>query len=308
MKKIAALIMCFSIFSSLYSYEIKDGYLYDIYKNKIKVKKYNKIIVIDPAVVELIFLLNGEKSIAGIGKNEKSKIWPYEETEKLTSIGSASKPSFEKVIALEPDLVILNGGSMGMTAGLKALEIPFVFHDSSKSIEKILESINIYGVLLDKNEEAKELYEKSMGILERIKIEEKENPLKLKGVLIYSASPIISYSNNYLPGKALTYMGIENIAGNAAGNMPILSSELILEKDIDIIIMSKNIGKIEDFLMINPILEKTRVVKNGNIILFNTIDFLRGSPKLFETMEVLYNQLKEIKNKSCQEAAFNILK
>lgn len=35
---------------------------------------------------------------------------------------------------------------------------------------------------------------------------------------------------------------------------------------------------------------------------------LRDYSKFFETIEVLYNQLKEIKDKSCPKAAFNILK
>lgn len=280
---------------SIYSYEIKENKIYDKYGNSIEIKKYKKMVVIDPAAVETIFMLKGEEAIIGIGKNEKSNIWPYEETEKLTSIGTASKPSFEKVIALEPDLVILNLASTGMTEGLKNLKIPFVIHDSSKDIETILESIKIYGVLLGKEKDAEKLYEDSVKRLDSIKSREKIDPLNLKGIIIYTASPMISFSNNYLPGKVLVYMGIENIAGDATGNMPIISAERILEKDADFIIASKNIGTLDDLLKVNPILAKTKAVVEDNIIFYNASDFLRGSPKLFEDMEMIYQKLAEKK-------------
>lgn len=289
MKKILLIIMDILIAVSIYSYEIKENRIYDKYGNNIEIKRYKKIVVIDPAAVETIFMLKGEEVIIGIGKNEKSNIWPYEETEKLTSIGTASKPSFEKVIALEPDLVILNLASTGMTEGLKNLKIPFIFHDSSRDIESILESIKIYGKLLGKEKEAERLYNDSIKKLDSIKI----NPLNLKGLIIYSASPMISFSNNYLPGKVLVYMGVENIAEDAAGNMPIISAEHILEKDVDFIIASKNIGTLDNLLKVNPVLAKTRAVTENNIIFYNAADFLRGSPKLFEDMEIIYQKLSE---------------
>ena len=40
---------------------------------------------------------------------------------------------------------------------------------------------------------------------------------------------------------------------------------------------------------------ETKAAKEKNIIVFDAIDFLRGSPRLFETMKVLYEQLNEIK-------------
>ena len=114
-------------------------------------------------------------------------------------------------------------------------------------------------------------------------------------MIVYSASPLVSFSNKYLPGKALTYMGVENIAGDLTGNMPIISSEHILAKNLDIIIVSKNVGGAEELLKVNPLLSETRAAKEKNIIVFDAIDFLRGSPRLFGTMEVLYEQLSEMK-------------
>lgn len=294
MKKIIVLIVSFFTSISLYSYEIKDNFLHDTFGNSIELKKYNRVVIIDLAVAETIFMLNGEECIAGIVKNSQSKVWPYEKTEKLTSVGTPHKPSFEKIISLEPDLVILNEGST-LVSSLKELKVPFICHNTIKSPDTILESIKVFGVLLDKEKEADTLYNESLKKLENIKEKEKTNPLNLKGMIVYSASPLVSFSNKYLPGKALTYMGVENIAGDLTGNMPIISSEHILAKNLDIIIVSKNVGGAEELLKVNPLLSETRAAKEKNIIVFDAIDFLRGSPRLFGTMEVLYEQLSEMK-------------
>lgn len=294
MKKIILLIVSFFTSISLYSYEIKDNFLHDTFGNSIELKKYNRVVIIDLAVAETIFMLNGEECIVGIVKNSQSKVWPYEKTEKLTSVGTPHKPSFEKIISLEPDLVILNEGS-SLVSSLKELKVPFICHNTIKSPDTILESIKIFGALLDKEKEADILYNESLKKLENIKEKEKVNPLKLKGMIVYSASPLVSFSNKYLLGKALTYMGVENIAGDLTGNMPIISSEHILAKNLDVIIISKNVGEVGELLKVNPLLSETKAAKEKNIIVFDAIDFLRGSPRLFETMEVLYEQLNEIK-------------
>lgn len=167
MKKIL-LIVSFFTSISLYSYEIKDNFLHDTFGNSIELKKYNRVVIIDLAVAETIFMLNGEECIVGIVKNSQSKVWPYEKTEKLTSVGTPHKPSFEKIISLEPDLVILNEGS-SLVSSLKELKVPFICHNTIKSPDTILESIKIFGALLDKEKEADILYNESLKKLENIK-------------------------------------------------------------------------------------------------------------------------------------------
>lgn len=293
MRKILLIIANFLIVLSIFSFEIKENKIYDIYGNSIEIKKYNRIVIIDPAVVETFYMLHTEDKIVGIANNPRNEIYPKDKTEKLPFVGTAFKPSFEKVISLQPDLVILHKSASGMTDGLKNLNIPFIFHDSSKTINDILNSIKIYGILLGIKDEAEKLYNNNMAILRKIKNDVNNNHLSLKGTIIYSASPMISFTNNSLQGEILTYLGIKNIAKKSAGTMPIISAEEIIASDIDIILASKNIGSIENLLKSNPILKKTKVAKNNNIILYDTA-MLRPSARLFINMEKIYELLLKI--------------
>lgn len=293
MKKITILFLGIFITLLTYSYEIKDNKIYDIYGNNIEIKNYNRVVVIDPAAVETIFMINGEKNIVGISDSKINKIWPYEKTSKITSIGNAIKPSFEKIISLKPDLVILNKGAMEICDRLNKLKIAYLVHDSSKDLDKILESIKIYGKIFNKIEESNKVYNENLAIIKDIEKKKKNFPLNKKGLILYSTSPMISFSDEYLPGKVLDFMGINNISKNTIGQMPIISPEYILKENINVIIASKNIGNINNLISANPVLKKTNVYKENNIIFYDTIDFLRGSPRIFQSIYNLYNLLEK---------------
>ena len=50
--------------------------------------KYKRIVVMDPAVVEMIYLLGDEDKIVGITKLQRSKIWPEDKTDKHEIVGT----------------------------------------------------------------------------------------------------------------------------------------------------------------------------------------------------------------------------
>ena len=61
-------------------------------------KKYNRIVVLDPATVEMIYMLGAEDKIVGVANLERSKVWPEEKVAKLESVGTFIKPSLERII------------------------------------------------------------------------------------------------------------------------------------------------------------------------------------------------------------------
>lgn len=294
MFKIFLLLVSLFLEISVYSLEIKDNKIYDKFGNNIEIKKYERIIIVDPATIETMFMLGEGENIVGIGRSENTIIEPVEKINKIQSIGTALKPSFEKIVVLKPDLVILNNNSSGITDNLRKLKIPFFINDSTKELNLILESIKIYSKLIDKEKEGEVLYNQYLNKI--LKIEREKNKLKnLKGAIIYATSPLTSFSDKYLPGKVLKFLGVKNVTEDSIGNMPIISYEHILESDLDFILLPKSIGSVENFLRANPVLRKTKVAKRNNIFIVDSINFLRGSPKIFDTIESVFLELQNIK-------------
>lgn len=294
MFKIFLLLVSLFLEISVYSLEIKDNKIYDKFGNNIEIKKYERIIIVDPATIETMFMLGEGENIVDIGRSENTIIEPVEKINKIQSIGTALKPSFEKIVVLKPDLVILNNNSSGITDNLRKLKIPFFINDSTKELNLILESIKIYSKLIDKEKEGEVLYNQYLNKM--LKIEREKNKLKnLKGAIIYATSPLTSFSDKYLPGKVLKFLGVKNVTEDSIGNMPIISYEHILESDLDFILLPKSIGSVENFLRANPVLRKTKVAKRNNIFIVDSINFLRGSPKIFDTIESVFLELQNIK-------------
>ena len=100
------LVLLFAVFSCGKKENEKTNVNTETKVNDKSGKKYDRIVVLDPAVIEMVYLLGGEDKIVGIARLENSKIWPEEKTKKLESVGTFINPSLEKIIALKPDLVI----------------------------------------------------------------------------------------------------------------------------------------------------------------------------------------------------------
>ncbi|WP_027128654.1 ABC transporter substrate-binding protein [Fusobacterium perfoetens] len=294
MKKKLGVVLGFlliKIFS--FSLEIKENTVYGYQNNNIPLKKYNRVVVTDPAVIETMYMLNAQDKIVGIAGTKNSKIWPYEETKKLLTVGNTAKPSLEKIIALQPDLVIVNGMSIGLADSLKSKNIPVLINDGTKDFKNILESIKIFGKLFDREKESENLYKESK---EKLKILEERKKLKeIKGVILYSTNPMMGFSKESLPGQVLELIGVKNITDGLIGERPIISPEYLLSENPQIIMGAMSISSIKNIEEANPFIKNTIAGKNNNIFIVDSSKILRGSPRIFDTMEELKKEIENAK-------------
>lgn len=273
--------------------KIENNFVKDNYGNSIEIKEYNKLIVLDPAVVETIYLLNGEEKIVAIGKTAMSKIYPEEKTKDLESVGNISKPSLEKILSYTPDLVILNGMSTKTGETLKSLKIPYLINEAG-NIQEILDNINAYGEILGKKEESKKLYEDSAAKLDELKEKIKNKPLGLKGTVLYSVSPMMGFNSKTLPGEVLELLGVENITNSLTGERPIISQEFLLKENPDFLAGAMNIKSVDDIKNSNPAIKEIKAGQKNNIFIVDSNKILRGSPRIFELILEFYDELLKV--------------
>lgn len=99
-----------------------------------------KLVVLDPAIVEMMYLLGAEDQIEAISTLSMSKIWPEEKTVHLKSVGTYTKPNLEKIVELKPDLVITSAHSSGVDDSLKNFNIPTLAL-RAESVDEIYKNI-----------------------------------------------------------------------------------------------------------------------------------------------------------------------
>jgi len=243
-------------------------------------KKYNRIVVLDPATVEMIYMLGAEDKIVGVANLERSKVWPEEKVAKLESVGTFMKPSLEKIIALKPDLVIMSAlTGEELNNGLKSNNIE-TKRVQANSIEEIFTNFLEVAKMLGKENEANKIIAEKKAKLEEIKKIATGNK---KGLFVMSASPLMVFGNDNLPNDIMKLLNIKNIAENQKGRNPIVTPEFIIKENPDIIItLLPNPSQI---VATNPQLKNVNAIENSKFIVVNSSQILRGSPRTIDQIE-----------------------
>ena len=243
-------------------------------------KKYNRIVVLDPATVEMIYMLGAEDKIVGVANLERSKVWPEEKVAKLESVGTFIKPSLERIITLKPDLVITSAlTDDNLNNGLKSNNIE-AKRIQANSIEEIFTNFMEVAKMLGKENEANKIIAEKRAKLEEIK---KMAAINKKGLFVMSASPLMVFGNDNLPNDIMKLLNIKNIAENQKGRNPIVTPEFIMKENPDIIItLLPNPAQI---MATNPQLKNVNAIKNNKFIVVNSSQILRGSPRTIDQIE-----------------------
>ena len=289
-------MLIFTILMSnlVYALKIENGFIIDSRGNKVEEKEYKKVLILDPAAVESFYLIGGEKNIVAIADTARNPIWPQEKTKTLPKAGTIMKPSIEQVLIYSPDLVILNSMSENFGESLKARKLNFIINEAN-SFEQILNNLEIYGIVTGQTENADKLVDNYNLKLKTIKEKIAEKPLNIKGGFLFSTSPMMVFSSNSLPGQIFDTLGIENIAKGLPGGRPILSPEFLLAENPDILVGSMAIKNKNDILNSNPVVKQTKAGQKGNIMIIESDKILRGTPRVIDALEELYQELSNVK-------------
>lgn len=247
------------------------------------------LVVLDPSIVEILYMLEAEDEILAISTMLNSEIWPEEKTKNLPSVGNYSKPSIEKIVALKPELVVINRYSTSLKDDLAKFNIKTTAFEAS-SISDIYKNIEEVGKIVKKENKANELITSLKNRIESIKKIPKSSN---KAVFFYSTAPLMAFSSKTLPGDIFRLLGLQNLSDGIKGERPIISQEYLLTQNPNFMLIVSGMANTEDLIKANPLLEKTDASKNKKIFYVKSASVLRGTPRIVDEIEKLANRLNE---------------
>ena len=281
------LVLLFAVFSCGKKEEEKSKANAETKVNEKSKKKYDRIIVLDPAVVEMVYLLGGEDKLVGIAKLERSKIWPEEKTEKVESVGTFINPSLEKIIALKPDLVIESfHSSDAIDKSLSSNNIEII-KIQANSIEDIFKNFQKVAKILGKEKEAEKIIAEKRQKIEEIK---KIDTTEKKGLFILAPTPMRVFGKGTLPNDIMEMLNIKNIAAGMEGMSPTLTPEYIIKENPDIILTF--VKDPQEIVKANPQIKDISAIKNNKFVVLETGQILRGSPRMIDYIADVYQKTK----------------
>jgi len=227
-----------------------------------------------------------------VGVDEWTKMNPLF-TDKLTNVETVSEDSLEKIVALDPDLII-TGASMKNTDKLSEIA-PTIVYTWGK-LDYLQQQLEI-GKVLSKEKETQAWIEdfknRAAAIGAEIKAKAGENVTV--SVIEYDTENYYVFGNNWARGTEILYQAMElQMAEKAkkdalAAGYYTLSQEAIPEYAGDFIVLSRKKGSINPFLQTET-WKSIPAVKHNRIIEIDTEESTYSDPTTLEHLLAIFKE------------------
>lgn len=251
-----------------------------------------KVVSLAPSITETLFAIGlSEKEIVGV-----TNYCDYpKEASKILKVGSLTTLSIEKIVSLEPDYLFSIGSENSpLNAQLKKAGINVVVFNP-RNIDGIFSTIIKIGEIVHKERESKEVVRRMSEKLKEIRGKVRTIKNKKKIYVEIWDDPITSCGKGSLIDEVVNLAGGINITGNINAAYPIVSPEVIIRENPDVIILGYMSRDQKN--AINTVLNRfgwrdVSAIKTKNIICnIDTNILLRPSPRIIDGIEQIYNKV-----------------
>jgi len=245
-------------------------------------EKPEKIISLSPNTTEILFAVGAGDNIIGV-----TTFADYpEKATKVEKIGTITEPNIEKIITMEPDLVIAASvNKMETVERLKELNIK-VAGFSSDSVEIAVENIQKIGLITGNQEKADQIaidMKNKMNLIKNLVEEHLKTNEKPKVFYELWNDPLFTAGKNNFVDDLIQMAGGINIGRLAEGQWPQYSLEKLLIEDPDVYISTPHSAQME--VSVEGIKSRERfqpisAIQNDRIYIIDANILNRASPRL----------------------------
>lgn len=251
-------------------------------------KPATKVVALTASDCEILYAIGAGNTL--IARGEYCN-YP-EEALKVPAVSSGSETNIEQIIALKPEVVIMNTMDQ-KTEQIKALENAGikVVMNNAKTIEEVYTSIDVIGKVVGKEKEAADLIEKMKKGFEKITDSAEKD---LNKTVYFEVSPLEyglwTAGGGTFMDEIAGMLGVKNIFSDVSGWAEI-SQEQVIERNPDYIVtifmgMEGQKSPAEE-IMSRKGWEGISAVKSGKVITIDSDEISRPGPRLVDAAEGL---------------------
>lgn len=205
--------------------------LYDQIGNLVVLKAYpERIISVVPSLTELLFDLGLEDSIVG---RTKFCVHPEDQVEALPKVGGTKNLNTDKILQLNPDLIIANKEENVREQVSELLRNQPVYVSDIKTMDDALQAIRHIGVLTNTESKATDI----ISLITKLWRDLNDNNRKIKVCYLIWNEPMMTVGGDTFIHELLTRSGFENVFSDK-GRYPAVSAQEIIEKQPHYIFLS----------------------------------------------------------------------
>ncbi len=242
-----------------------------------------RILSLTPATTEILYLLGLEKNIIGVTNDCN---YPPDAAKK-NKVGKFGSIDLEKIVSLKPDIIFATSDMNKQLDVLKNYTIP-VIALNTPSLISVIKNVELVGKLTHTEKQSallKEQYSKRIkNVSEKAK---KSNHPNIFYCIWHD--PLITAGKNSFIGNMIDILGAKNIAEDINSSYARYSTESLIAKNPDYIIIPKTTFKNINFNLIPW--SRLKAVKNKKVFVVNEDTYLRPAPRIINALEELQEYL-----------------
>ncbi len=244
-----------------------------------------RIISLSPANTEIVFALGLADNLFGVTEYCD---YPPEAQEK-DIIGDFVSPSIEKIIELEPDLVLASTMHEEQVHRLEELEIAVLVVEPG-SVEELYDSISLVAEMTGATTAGEELIasmqERINAVQDAVGTIDPEDRVKVY-YEVYS-DPLMSAGPGAFVHDIITLAGGINIFGDVNEDYPMISSEAVVEMQPEVILFPAVHGtaaSVSGMLLDRPGWESIPAIKENRVHVVSDDSFANPSTRMVDNIE-----------------------
>lgn len=254
--------------------------------------EYKRIVSLAPSATESLYELGLYDNVVA------NTVYCSDGIVKKEKIGTVTEPNIEKIISLNPDLIVATkeGNYKTVIDKLVRLKLTVYVMEPYSSFEDVCNNFQRLADYTEKSDTAKKIIEDVKKEISQLS-KETEKADKEKIFWEVGANPIFTVGNKSFVNEYNKYINGINVFEYIDMRYPNISVESVIEKNPDII-MLVNMGDVSDqeILKWNKYKNIT-AVKNNKIYLLEADDIFTPTPKKFlNGIKVLREKLNINKN------------
>lgn len=251
-----------------------------------------RIVSLAPHVTELLYAIDAGDML--VGADEYSDF--PEGAVQLPRIGNASRVDIERVLSLEPDLVIgwLTGNADSDIKKLEKLGIP-VFVTEITSLDNVADQLIRLGQLIGKPVKAKEVAAGYRHRLQKLRAQYKE---KTRISVFYQVweQPLMTVNGKHFISDAIQLCGGNNVFSELQMLAPTLSKESVIAADPQAIISGRTPGNDSSLRSEWGSWQSMDAVKYDNLFSIPSDLIARPTPRILDGVVKICEALDEARS------------
>jgi iron complex transport system substrate-binding protein len=249
-----------------------------------------RIVTFAPSNTEIVFALGLGDRLVGVSGDFDD--YPPE-AQDIEHVGGAGEfgvdPNAERLVSLEPDLMLTIAGGEHWKESLRDLDVP-VFTVNATDFDDLLHDIETVGRITGATDAARSLTEEMVGDAESIAEGVAPEPRATCFFEVFFP-PLTTVGPNTFIFDLLDRAGCDPVSAGANSDYPEWSVDRLVTADPDVYLVSSESGQSADAVAKRPAFGELSSVQSNSVVLIDSDLISRPGPRVVEGLRALAEAL-----------------